>query len=97
MPGVPVGGISQPLQANLGTQYMNDFNIFGKVYYVMIEAASAFRATQDDIRRIYLRNSAGEMLPISSLIDIKPILGPLAIKRYNLFQSDALQGQPGAG
>lgn len=97
MPGVPVGGIFQPLQANIEPQYINDFNVSDKIYQVLIEGKSDFRATQDDIRRIHLRNSAGEMVPISSLIDIKPILGPLAIKRYNLFQSAALQGQPGAG
>ncbi len=95
--GVSVGEIFQTLQANLGSQYINDFNLFGKVYQVLIQAESDFRATEDDIRRIHLRNSAGEMVPISSLIDVKPILGPLAIKRYNLFQSASVQGQPGNG
>ncbi|MEM7213823.1 MAG: efflux RND transporter permease subunit, partial [Pseudomonadota bacterium] len=95
--GVSVGEIFQTLQANLGSQYINDFNLFGKIYQVLIQAESNYRATENDIRRIHLRNSGGEMVPISSFIDIKPILGPLAIARYNLFQSASIQGQPGPG
>jgi HAE1 family hydrophobic/amphiphilic exporter-1 len=63
----------------------------------MIQAEAGDRDTLDDIGRIHVRNSTGEMVPLRALIDVKPALGPLAIVRYNQFRSAALQGSPAEG
>ena len=95
--GIPVSEIFATLQANLGGLYINDFNLYGKVYRVMIQAEAQDRQKIEDISRIHVRNSAGEMVPLRTLVEIEPILGPLAITRYNQLKSAALQGSPGSG
>ena len=95
--GISVSEIFTTLQANLGSLYINDFNLHGKVYRVIIQAEARNRDTIDDIRSIYIRSDQNEMVPMSTLVDIKPILGPLAINRYNQFKSASLQGSPAVG
>ncbi|MEH6579248.1 MAG: multidrug efflux RND transporter permease subunit [Amphritea sp.] len=95
--GISVSEIFTTLQANLGSLYINDFNLYGKVYRVIIQAEAKSRDSIDDIRSINVRNSKGDMVSMSTLVDIKPILGPLAINRYNQFKSASLQGSPAAG
>ena len=95
--GIQVSEIFSTLQANLGSVYINDFNLFGKVYRVMIQAEANNRDEVEDIGRIHVRNAGGDMVPLNTLVDIKPILGPLAINRYNQFKSAALQGSPAPG
>lgn len=95
--GIQVSEIFTTLQANLGSLYINDFNLFGKVYRVMIQAEAGDRDAIEDIGRIHVRNAAGDMVPLRALIDIKPILGPLAISRYNQLKSASITGSPAAG
>lgn len=85
--GVALDTIFSTLQANLGSSYINDFNLYGKVYQVRIQAEPEYRSTIDDINRLYVRNANGEMVPLRALISVEPILGPLSITRYNQFQS----------
>lgn len=95
--GVPLNHIFSTLQANFGSRYINDFNLYGKTYQVRIQAESRFRSTIDDINKLYVRNSSGDMVPLRSLVNIKPILGPLSIKRYNQFQSANINATPAPG
>ncbi len=95
--GISPADIFSTLQANLGAQYVNDFNLYGKVYQVRIQAEPQFRNTIDDINRLHVRNASGDMVPLRALVSIEPILGPRSIKRYNQFQSASITAQPGAG
>ena len=95
--GVPLNHIFSTLQANFGSRYINYFNLYGKTYQVRIQAESRFRSTIDDINKLYVRNSSGDMVPLRSLVNIKPILGPLSIKRYNQFQSANINATPAPG
>ena len=95
--GVSVSEIFSVLQASLGSSYINDFNLFGKVYRVIIQAEAGDRDAIDDIGRLHVRNAGGEMIPLRSLVAVKPILGPLSIARYNQFQSAAITGSNSAG
>lgn len=95
--GVPLDHIFSTLQANFGSRYINDFNLYGKTYQVRIQAETRFRSTIEDINRVYVRNSSDEMVPLRSLVSVKPILGPLNIKRYNQFQSANINATPAAG
>ena len=95
--GIPVADIFTTLQANLGSLYVNDFNLFGRVYRVIIQAEAPDRATVEDIKRINVRTAEGQMVPLSTLVEITPILGPDAIDRYNLFASTSISGDAAPG
>ena len=95
--GVEISAIFQTLQANLGSLYINDFNLYGKVYRVVIQAEAEQRNSIDDIDRIHVRNAAGDMVPLSTLVDVEPILGPLSISRYNQLKSAAVNGSAAEG
>ena len=91
--GVPVAEIFSVLQASLGSSYVNDFNLFGKIYRVIIQAEARYRNTVEDIGRLHVRNAAGDMIPLRALVaDVETILGPLSISRYNQVQAAALSG-----
>ena len=89
--GVPVSAIFSTLSSQLGTQYVNDFNLFGKNYRVMVQADASFRDNIDDIGRMHVRSNAGHMVPINALIEVQPVLGPQTLNRYNLYRTAAIQ------
>ncbi len=95
--GIPVSEVFETLQANLGSLYVNDFNLFGRVYQVLIQAESDYRSTVEDISRLYVRNDAGEMVPMSSLVTVEPILGPETVRRFNLFRAASVNAQAAPG
>ncbi|MEM1352256.1 MAG: efflux RND transporter permease subunit, partial [Pseudomonadota bacterium] len=95
--GVPVSDVFQTLQAHLGSIYVNDLNLFGKVYRVMIQADAGFRDTVEDISRLHVRTTSGEMVPLSTLMDIENVLGPVLLNRYNLFRAATVTAVPAPG
>ena len=95
--GVPVSDIFDALQGTMGALYVNDFNKFGRTYRVQIQAESSFRARPEDLGNIYVRSSAGEMLPLKSLLSITHIVGPEQIDRYNSFLAAKVLGNAASG
>jgi len=95
--GVPVSDIFDALQGTMGALYVNDFNKFGRTYRVQIQAESTFRARPEDLGNIYVRSSAGEMLPLKSLLSITHIVGPEQIDRYNSFLAAKVLGNAASG
>ncbi len=95
--GISIGDIFAALQANLGSSYINDFNLFGKVYRVIVQAQAEDRDAVGDIYALHVRNALGEMVPLRTLVDVVPTLGPLSINRYNQFPSAAINGAPADG
>lgn len=95
--GIPVSDVFETLQAHLGSIYVNDLNLFGKVYRVMIQADASFRDTVEDIGRLHVRTQDGEMAPLSTLIDVEKVLGPVLLNRYNLFRAATVTAVPAAG
>ena len=82
--GIPLSSVYGALQAMLGSLYVNDFNLFGRTFRVMIQADGEFRNDEGDIGRIFVRNSNNEMVPLSTLISTRPALGAEMLPRYNL-------------
>ncbi len=82
--GIPLSNVYGALQAMLGSLYVNDFNLFGRTFRVMIQADGEFRNEEGDIGRIFVRNSNNEMVPLSTLISTRPALGAEMLPRYNL-------------
>ncbi|MEH6524930.1 MAG: multidrug efflux RND transporter permease subunit [Sneathiella sp.] len=95
--GVPISEVFMTLQANLGSLYVNDFNLFGRVYRVMIQAEAADRSDIEDIDKLYVRSDTGNMVPITSLINVEPSVGPPSITRYNLYASASVSGSNAPG
>jgi hydrophobe/amphiphile efflux-1 (HAE1) family protein len=95
--GVAISEIFNVLNANFGSYYINDFNKFGRVYRVYVQAEADRRSSPGDIEKLYVRSSSGEMVPMRTLVRIKPVLGPESIERYNMFRSATVNGQAAPG
>ncbi|MCL1036799.1 multidrug efflux RND transporter permease subunit [Shewanella submarina] len=95
--GIPLTEIFTTMQTMLGSMYVNDFNRYGKVFRVMLQAEGEFRDSDKDIARFYVRSSSGEMIPLSTLVKVTPILGPDVINSYNMFSSTTINGFPAPG
>jgi len=94
---VPISSIFETLQTNLGTAYVNDFNIFGRVYQVRAQADQRFRVEQADINRLRVRASNGALVPLGTLVEIREVTGPDLVQRYNMYTSVPLQGNAAPG
>ena len=94
---VAVSDVFQTLQAYLGSFYINDFNLFGRVYRVMIQAEGDFRNEVEDIELVYVRSQSGDMVPMGTLIDIENQLGPVVLNRYNMFRAATVTAVPAPG
>ena len=93
MLGVPVDGIFQSLSAFLGGVQINNVNLFGRVYKVMVQAEPEYRMTPGSIGQIYVRNAAGGMVPLSTLATVTSGTGPVFIARYNGYYAAEIDGQ----
>ena len=94
---VQVAEVFQTLQAQLGSIYVNDFNLFGRVYRVMIQAEGSYRDKIDDIAGLHVRSVNGDMVPLGTLVDVENTLGPVLLKRHNLFRSATVTAVPAPG
>ncbi len=95
--GVAISDVFDTLQAYLGALYVNDFNKFGRVYRVYMQAEDTYRTQAEDITRLYVRSETGSMVPLSTLMDISEIVGPETITHYNLYRSTEIDGGPASG
>jgi hydrophobe/amphiphile efflux-1 (HAE1) family protein len=95
--GVPISSIFSALQASLGGFYVNDFNLFGRTWQVNIQAEASDRDDISDIWRVRVRSNAGQMVPLRAVADVRTVVGPQTIQRYNNFRSLTINGSPRAG
>src|SRR3954470_21021839 len=96
--GVPINDVFSALSASMGGAYVNDFNRFGRLYRVYVQAEPAFRQKPEDIGQFYVRSqTTGEMIPLSTLMTVKPASGTEITVRFNLFRSVEISGVPGPG
>ncbi|KTD18284.1 efflux RND transporter permease subunit [Legionella jordanis] len=95
--GVMVGDAFDALQTYLGSSYVNLFTKFGQVFQVYVQAEPDSRMTMDDVRNYYVKNQSGEMVPLGTLTDISPALGPAIISLYNLYPSSSINGAAAEG
>lgn len=94
---VVVEDVLNTLQTNLGSEYATNFIRFGQLYRVMVQASPEFRATPEDILKFFVKNTEGEMVPVSSFVTIDKIYGPEQITRYNMYPSAMINGTPSPG
>ena len=95
--GVSIGEIYNTLAAQFGATYINDFNKFGRVYRVYMQSEAPFRATMDDLSKVYVKNNQGKMLPITSVVTTEHVIGPYSLTRFNLYPAITNNASPTAG
>ncbi|HUN99122.1 MAG TPA: efflux RND transporter permease subunit, partial [Bradyrhizobium sp.] len=95
--GVPLSNVFQALQASLGGYYVNNMNLFGRTWQVQVQAEASDRSNIDDIYRINVRSNEGKMIPLRSLAEVRVVVGPPALIRYNNLRAVTVQGTPAPG
>jgi hydrophobe/amphiphile efflux-1 (HAE1) family protein len=95
--GIQLTDLFQTMQVYLGSVYANDFNRFGRTYQVKVQADARFRATAENIAQLKVRNAAGAMVPLGSVVQVKPSHGPDQGLRYNGYPAADINGGPAPG
>jgi hydrophobe/amphiphile efflux-1 (HAE1) family protein len=95
--GVSKDMLFTTMQATFGSYYINDFNKYGRTFKVMMQSAAPFRSLPDNLREVFVRSSSGQMLPVSSLVRLEPIVGPDIVERFNVFPAGKIVGAPAPG
>ncbi len=95
--GVQLNSIFQALQASLGGYFVNNINLFGRTWQVQVQAEADDRSSIDDIYRINVRSAEGKMIPLRSLVEVRVVVGPPALIRYNNLRAVTVQGGPAPG
>lgn len=95
--GVSPGDVFTTLQAHLGSQYVNDFNLYGRVFQVQVQDAAEYRDEAAAIDQLYVRSSSGDMVPLRSIVSIRNTLAPDSLVRYDQFLSASVNGNPAPG
>ena len=95
--GVSISEIYSTLAAQFGATYINDFNKYGRVYRVFMQADAPYREKLSDMSKIYVKNNYGKMVPLSAVISTKDVVGPYQMKRFNMYSAVTLNGSPASG
>ncbi len=95
--GLSMTDVFTALQATLGGIYINDFNLFGRVWQVNIEGEAYDRSSTEDLWKIYIRNKTGDVVPLRAIAEPRIVLGPQVITRYNNYRSITVNGSPAPG
>jgi multidrug efflux pump len=90
--GLPLNDVFQTLQIYLGSQYVNDFNKFGRLYQVIAQADAPFRSNPQAIAQLKVRNNVGQMVPLGTVLDVKQSYGPDQVTHYNAYPAADING-----
>lgn len=94
---IPLNNVFSTLQTYLGSSFVNLFNKFNQVFQVNVQADAPFRLQPDDIKKLYVRNAQGEMVPLGALLEIQRTVGSELVMRYNLYPSAQIYGAAATG
>jgi HAE1 family hydrophobic/amphiphilic exporter-1 len=94
---IELDSVFATLQATLGSTYVNDFNKFGRIFQVRVQADQPYRSQPSDIERLVVRSRDGKMVPVGAFAQVLRSFGPQVINRYNLFPSAVVSGEPAPG
>jgi len=95
--GVSISDVFNTMQAYMGSLFVNNFTLYNRTFHVVVQADTAFRALISNMDKYYVRNQAGQMLPLSTLIQYKPIETAPLITHFNIFRSAEVDGSPTQG
>ena len=97
MLGVPLADVFSTMKAYTGSVYVNDFNMFNRIYKVYIQAEAPYREHKDNINLFFVKASNGVMVPLTSLGNASYTTGPGSIKRFNMFTTAVIRGEAAHG
>ncbi|MCM1449978.1 MAG: efflux RND transporter permease subunit [Clostridiales bacterium] len=95
--GVPMSDIFSTMKAFTGSVYVNDFNMFNRIYRVYIQAEAPFRARRDNLNLFFVKGNSGSMIPVTTLGSAHYTTGPGTITRFNMFNATILSGEAAPG
>lgn len=95
--GLPLSEVTSALQVFLGSQYVNDFDFNNRAYRVYVQADQSYRSSPADLRQLYARSEAGEMVPLDTVVSMKETTAPQVISHFNLFRSTEITGAGAPG
>ncbi|WP_337174110.1 efflux RND transporter permease subunit [Paludisphaera sp.] len=95
--GLALRDVFQSLQAYLGSLYVNDFNLFGRTWQVVVQAMPSHRDQVDDVSRLHVRNDRGDMVPLGAVARVEEVNGPLILTRYNMYPAASINGAAAPG
>ncbi|HLT81680.1 MAG TPA: efflux RND transporter permease subunit [Cyclobacteriaceae bacterium] len=95
--GISISDLMQTLQVYYGSSFASDFNRFGKFYRVIVQADIPYRAEPSSINNIFVKNSRGEMVPVTAVVSLEKVYGPETVTRNNLFNAVTINGVPTPG
>ncbi len=95
--GIPVSSVFNVLQVYLGSYYVNNFNEFGRIWQVNVQADPRFRGRVADIRRLQVRNNQGQMVRLGTVLKVGNTTGPVSLMRYNMYSATAITGNTSPG
>ena len=95
--GISLDSVYTTVGAFLGGAYVNDFNRFGRLYKAYVQAEPEYRLNEDQINMFYVKNKAGNNVPLAAFVNIKEIEGPDFTNRFNLYRAVELSGAPAPG
>ena len=94
---IPVSNVTTALQANLGGSEVNDFNLLGKTWKVVIQADKRYRADTKQLSNIFVKNTSGDLIPLSAVVTSQEIQAPPVITRFNNARGAKIAGSPATG
>lgn len=86
--GLTLSEVMEVIQAYVGSMYISNFNLYGKQFRVMVQAAPEYRAKLNDLNTLSIRTNSGKMAPITEFVEIKDVTGPQNLTRFNMFMSN---------
>ena len=92
--GIPIATVFSTLQMDVGSYYVNNFSRFGRSWQVKVMADAGFRSTAEDLRRLQVPTAAGGMVPLATVLNVRPAMGPAIMMRYNLYPAAPVTGIP---
>lgn len=95
--GVPLADVFSTMKAYTGSLYVNDFNMFNRVYKVYLQAEAPYRANKENINLFFVRGEDGQMIPLTSFGEASFTTGPGSVKRFNMFTSSVVRGEAAKG
>ena len=95
--GINIQDVYLALASQFGTYYVNDFNLQGRVFRVMMSADEQYRETINSLDKIYVKTASGKSAPLSTLVKVEPTVGPYNITRFNMYKSIQIAANPAKG
>ncbi len=94
---VPINQIYAVMQATFGSLYVNDFTYMGRNFRVTLQSEAKFRRTPDDLRYVYVKSNSGQLVPLSTLVNVERVTGPELVNRFNIFPAAKVMADPAPG